>query len=480
MINFLGSYNNDVEQIERALGHLLQKDERIQSLSATVKELQHFKDEESRMAEEEQHRLVELQSQLNDEKISLENLRQNLDQRSKQLEEEKQQFKADVMAKYEKAIATEKKKLEDELQKRMKLNEKTTAAKFEQAKQKNQELQNQLSAQKVVIDDTESILDDTKRILALFKDRAKELEFQKEELESKYKTQDSPLSDFMEDLSKIHKALKAIAHAYFGDLPLDDIAIDQSQRLRNSNPVFEVVPLTGSATSKYLRVRAAQSVIAQAICHSLWQPFDRSTLSLAPDQIFAFVQISKALARQDRRKESLWRYLTFQGLDVASLESSTDTEAHKPLSVRETQRLSGVLGVLIPQPKRKEFERDLGNLLTECVRFWNKANRDSCLVEIDTNPPDLGGSGWLSEPCPDLDHVEGSTEQDRNRVQAWCLFPRVTFKDVNEKSDIFEGSAVFSDCPAFYEGSCEIGWQKEQLAQLMRQFTRQPPILKGR
>ncbi|KAJ5982652.1 hypothetical protein N7451_012752 [Penicillium sp. IBT 35674x] len=279
----------------------------------------------------------------------------------------------------------------------MKQNEKATAAKFELAEQKIRQLQDQVSSQTETIDDTE-------RTLKLFKDRTKKLEDQKKELESKYKTQDSPLPELEEDLFKIHEALKAIAHAYFGELPLDDSDMDQSQRLRDSSPIFAFVPLTGSETSKYLRIRAAQPVIAKAICHSLWQPFGGSILGLSPHQIFAFVQISGALARQDRRKESLWRYLTFQGLDVASLQSTRDSEVNSQLSLLETQRLSGALRALIPQPKHKDFERDLGHLLTECVHFWNKVQRDSCIIELDTEPPDLlsSGSGWLSEPCPDL------------------------------------------------------------------------------
>ncbi|KAJ5617335.1 hypothetical protein N7537_002449 [Penicillium hordei] len=474
LIKFLESYNKEVEQIESALGELPQKDEKIQRLSAKVKELEHSKNEESRVVEEEERRLMELQNKLNEEKASLQKSRQTLDQESKNLEGEKQRLKADALAKYEKAIATERKKLEDELQTLIKQNEKATAAKFEQAERTIRELQGQVSAQTETKEDTE-------RTLTLFKAHTKQLEDQKKDLEARFKTQDSPLSEFEEDLSKISKALKAIAHAYFGDLPLDDSDIDQSQRhLRASDPIFEFVPLTASVTSKYLRARAAQTVITKAICHSLWQHFSGSKLPLSPDQISAFVHISEALARRDRKKENVWRYLTYQGLDVASLPSTRDSAADNQLVLQETKRLSELLGVLIPQQKLKEFGRDLGRLLSECVRFWNKAKRDSCIVEFDTDPPKLGSSGWLSEPCPELDYVEGSTEQGRDEVQAWCLFPRITFKPVNEKPKVVAGSAVFSDCPAFHEGSSELKRQEEQLAQWKRQFARQPSVSKGR
>jgi chromosome segregation ATPase len=188
LIMFLESYNKEVEQIESALGELLQKDERIRRLSAKVKDLEHSKNEEARRVEEERHRLVELQNQLNDEKTFLTNSRQRLDQEGKQLEGEKQHFEAEMMAKYDQAIATAKQKLEDESQKIMKQKEKATVARFEQAEKKIRQLQDQVSAQTEAKEDTE-------RTLTLFKARTKELEDQKKELESRFKAQESPLSE---------------------------------------------------------------------------------------------------------------------------------------------------------------------------------------------------------------------------------------------------------------------------------------------
>ncbi|KAL2819658.1 hypothetical protein BDW59DRAFT_164986 [Aspergillus cavernicola] len=474
VITFLGSYNNEVEQIEGALGDLLKKDERIQSLSATVRELQRSKNEESRMVEEEQGRLKELESRLNDQETSLKHARQTLDQESKQLKEEKQQFQAEERAKYDKAIAAEKKRLENESQKQIKQNEKVAAEKLEQAAKQVRQLQDQASNLTEAKDNAETTL-------ALFRARTKELEDQQKELESRYKTQDCPLSEFEGELSKIHESLKAIAHAYFGELPPEDSDIDQAQRiLRDSDQIFQFVPLTASNASKYLRVRAAESVIAKAICRSIWQPFGGSRMSLSPEQIYPFVQISEALARQDRRKESLWRYLTLQGLDIAALPDIRDNTVDNQLALPEAQRLLDVLRVLVPQQKHKDFESDLKQLLTECVHFWNKAKRDSCMIKFDTEPPQLCNSGWLSEPCLELDNVEDDIKQERNIVQAWCLFPRVTFIPIDKEPKTVTGSAVFSDCPAFHEGSYELRRQEEEFTKFKRKFARQLSISKRR
>jgi hypothetical protein len=176
----------------------------------------------------------------------------------------------------------------------------------------------------------------------------------------------------------------------------------------------------------------------------------------------------------------LWRYLTFQGLEVVSPQSIKDDTVNNQLWCLETQRISEVLRVLVPQQKQKDFERDLGRLLIECLRFWNKAKRDSCIIEFDTKPPQLCGSGWSSEPCPELDRVEGDTEQGRNQVQPWCLFPRITFMPVNEEPKIVAGRAVFSDCPAFHEGLCELRRQQEEVKRFKRKFASQPSTSRAR
>jgi hypothetical protein len=53
----------------------------------------------------------------------------------------------------------------------------------------------------------------------------------------------------------------------------------------------------------------------------------------------------------------------------------------------EIQQLPELLRILVPQQKQKDFERDLGYLLTECVHFWDKVKRDSCIIEFDMKPP---------------------------------------------------------------------------------------------
>jgi myosin heavy subunit len=188
VIKFLGSYDNDVGQIECALGDLLRKDERIRHLSATVQELRRSKNEEIRMIEEEQSRLMELQSQLSEKETSLNHTQQALEQASRKLKEGKHRFQAEEAARYDKAIETEKTRLGNEFQKQVKQNEQATAAKLDQATQQIRQLQHQVSSLSKAKDDAEITL-------ALFKDRTKELQDQQKELESRYKTQNSPLPE---------------------------------------------------------------------------------------------------------------------------------------------------------------------------------------------------------------------------------------------------------------------------------------------
>jgi chromosome segregation ATPase len=140
------------------------------------------------MIEEEQSRLMELQSQLSEKETSLNHAQQVLDQASRKLKEEKHRFQAEEAARYDKAIETEKTRLGNEFQKQVKQNEQATAAKLDQATQQIRQLQHQVSSLSKAKDDAEITL-------ALFKDRTKELQVQQKELESRYKTQNSPLPE---------------------------------------------------------------------------------------------------------------------------------------------------------------------------------------------------------------------------------------------------------------------------------------------
>lgn len=188
MMKFLGSYNNDVEQIESALGDLQLKDERIHHLSITVMELQNSKNEECRRVEEEQCRLTELQRQLSDEETAIKICRQTLNQETKQLKEENQRFKAEETARCDKTIAAEKKEMEKRFQKRIKQNEETMAKEKDEAEQQIRQLQDQVS-------DLTKKKDEAETTVTLFMAHIKELTEQKKELESRYQTQDSTLSE---------------------------------------------------------------------------------------------------------------------------------------------------------------------------------------------------------------------------------------------------------------------------------------------
>lgn len=119
--------------------------------------------------------MFELQSQLDDDKASLEHSRQTLDQERRQLKEENQRFKAEEMARYENLIETERKRLKNESQKLIKQNEAATATELEQATQQIRKLESQVSGLTEAKEDTE-------RTLTLFKACAKELEDQKRSL----------------------------------------------------------------------------------------------------------------------------------------------------------------------------------------------------------------------------------------------------------------------------------------------------------
>lgn len=235
--------------------------------------------------------------------------------------------------------------------------------------------------------------------------------------------------------------------------------------------------MSASAASRFLRVRGAQCIIVEAICSCLWQPFYVTGRSLTSEAVAPLSQISNKLYEEDRYKESLWRNLTFKGLDMPI--SSQDSCQVRP----EAKRIADILRRLIPKQKHKDFEVDLEELLFESVRIWDELKRDSCVVELDLQPPSVWSPGWKAEDCPELElaGVEANSEPGNlsKLQQPWCLFPRVMLHAIDGKKKTFPGNAIFANSPAFHENYAEIQRREEEIAQVKKKFMRRPTISRG-
>ncbi|KAI7978752.1 hypothetical protein EIK77_003567 [Talaromyces pinophilus] len=175
LMQFLSSYNNDVGEIEHALASLQEKDQKIRSLTTTIRELKRSNNEEIQAlkaeAEEASRRWTELEHQKARFKEDQEALKKQIDQ-----EKVKQtSFIQQQERKFEK-------KLEEERDKLVKAN----ASQFERLKRENTKLNEKigtLNEEKVQIEKT----------LKLYVQNSNALESQVDELKLRYPTQSLPI-----------------------------------------------------------------------------------------------------------------------------------------------------------------------------------------------------------------------------------------------------------------------------------------------
>lgn len=240
------------------------------------------------------------------------------------------------------------------------------------------------------------------------------------------------------------------------------------------NSIFQTISLSASATSRFLRIRGAQSTIIHAIHKCFWQPYYVTTRPLPPETTAVLSGISQTLAGENRHNESLWRFLSFKGLETPA--SSQD------ILVEETG-IIGILRRLIPAKEHRAFEVELKEVLQEAITFWNEMKRDSCLIEFDLQPPSVCTSGWIAEDCPELEDIGVKAKEnigDQDKIQqSWCLFPKVVFHPVDGKEKVIPGFAIFVESRAFYENSDEIRRHEEEIAQVRKNLVRRPTLRRG-
>lgn len=250
--------------------------------------------------------------------------------------------------------------------------------------------------------------------------------------------------------------------------------VEETQKeFHHMDSILGTISLSASVTSNFLRIRGAQCTIVHAIHKFFWQPFYVTTKPLSPETTSILSQITQALAGEDRHIESLWRFLSFKGL-----ETRTSQDIH----VEETG-IMGVLRRLIPAKEHRAFEVELREILLESIRFWNELKRDSCLVEFDLQPPAVCSPGWVAEDCPELEDIDVKTKEEsvykQTIQQSWCLFPKIIFHPVDARKRIIPGYAIFVDSRAFHESCDEIRRHEEEIAQVRKNLVRRPTLRGG-
>lgn len=175
LIQFLSSYDNDVGEIEHALATVQEKDQRIKSLTTTIRELKRSNNEEIQSLQAEAEKAFQSLAELEHQKSVLRDDREKLNKHIKQEKVRQTSFIQEQQMEFEKRLNQEKEKLV-----------KANASQLERVKRDNAKLNENirtLSEEKAQVEKT----------LELYIQNSKNLESQVNELNSRYPTQSLPI-----------------------------------------------------------------------------------------------------------------------------------------------------------------------------------------------------------------------------------------------------------------------------------------------
>lgn len=175
LMKFLSSYNNDVGEIEHALSSLQEKDQKIRSLTTTIRELKRSNDEEFQglqaKVEEASRSWTELEYQKAHFKEDQEGLKKQIEQEKVK----KSNFIKQQEKKFEKRFEEERDKLVEE-----------NASRFERLKRENTKLN-----EKIGTLNDENVQNE--KTLKLYAQDSKVLELKLDELKLRYSIQSLPI-----------------------------------------------------------------------------------------------------------------------------------------------------------------------------------------------------------------------------------------------------------------------------------------------
>lgn len=171
LIEFLSSYDNDVGEIERVLVNLQEKDQRIESLTTTIRELKLSNNEEIQRLQAKAEEASESLTQLEQQRAVLREDQEKLSKHIKQEKMRQTSFVQEQQMKFEKRLKEEREQLV-----------KSNSSQIEQMKRENATLNGNI----VTLSEEKARIE---RTLKLYVQNSESLESQVDDLKSRYPTQ---------------------------------------------------------------------------------------------------------------------------------------------------------------------------------------------------------------------------------------------------------------------------------------------------
>ncbi|OBT45132.1 hypothetical protein VE00_04291 [Pseudogymnoascus sp. WSF 3629] len=169
-------------------------------------------------------------------------------------------------------------------------------------------------------------------------------------------------------MKSCHKLAKGF---FFTQLP-DSVTCDDLQDKLYQSGFTKVapkrIPISNSLPSQFLRLAAAEKIIAQKLCTNIFRQYYLPE-TLADRQ--AMDSVLERLLRVNSRDEAIFR------LQLLSAYKSKENR-HVTSVVKSTiQEVATVLGPLVSPDLQGDFHSKLGKLLQEAVKFWSPVQRSA-------------------------------------------------------------------------------------------------------
>ncbi|OQV09937.1 hypothetical protein CLAIMM_14009 [Cladophialophora immunda] len=275
-----------------------------------------------------------------------------------------------------------------------------------------------------------------------------------------------------EEYRTLFERVHEVAFEHLTDLPEKALLkpVDTSEKVSQSNQIFDQIPIADSECSAMLRRAAAEHIIIQFICDELWHPFFSEYLVSSHVSNSVLPTMYSDMTEAGSEFQHRWKVATLRTLDNLD-------EAHKVNGQHEIWRLvdkqiMGSLRHLLNDPQA--FLSDLSQILVQAIELGKAAQRDQTNIAIGKIPY-LGeqNSGewieWLDESYePDYGSDESPSSPTSTittaslsvRTEPLLTRPKISRQGPADGKPelIIPGQAIFPERGIFREGA--LRWQK--------------------
>jgi hypothetical protein len=137
------------------------------------------------------------------------------------------------------------------------------------------------------------------------------------------------------------------------------------------------IPISSSLPSQFLRMAAAEKIIAQKLCTNIFQQYYLPE-TLADQQ--AMDSVLERLLRVNSRDEAIFR------LQLLSAYKNEENRHITSIVKSTIQEVVTVLGPLISPHLQGDFQSKLGKLLQEAVKLWSPVQRSAVRACVENEP----------------------------------------------------------------------------------------------